>query len=291
MAVTIEKEMKDYKLNIRAEVYQSTEELVHDCQTRPVKIQRFLLDHDGIHKDWHGVGSYSEALELLKNGYQPTVKDLEGGFKVSDRQGYVPRFQFSNCIQGFAPVVPLALIGVPNNMMNMRMTTIKQKVIDVYYDMTANAGTDPEEFIEAGKSLLETVIELEKKGYRFNLYAVQTYTGHCDGQPTADMLCVKVKSSDKPLDLKRMSFPLTHPAFFRVIGFDWEGKSPICRDIGYGRGRAFGYDYDDKQIRTAVHELLGDNACYISCAKFIRSKYDTKVLKEAFLNDKKTCNS
>ena len=165
------------------------------------------------------------------------------------------------------------------------MKPIKSKVLDVYYDMTCNCDITPEEMIRAGQAFLGTVIELEKQGYRFNLYGLQSYGTKWDG--TYDLLCIKIKSSDRPIDLKRISFPLTHPAFFRVIGFDWEGKSPITRDIGTGRGRAMGYEFSKNELRQIAKEMYGDNACYVSCSKVISSRFDKESLKEDFTNDKK----
>ena len=81
-----------------------------------------------------------------------------------------------------------------------------------------------------------------------------------------------------------MSFPLTHPAFFRVIGFDWQGKSPITRDIGSGRGYALGYDYNAKELNDIAKKMFGANACYIPCSNIISDDYDTKVIKEGFVN-------
>lgn len=284
MAVTRSKkvEVRGSTLDVRTEMYNSAYEVAEDCKNRAVRHKIYDMSKVNVHKSWHGVGSYEEALDLMRNGYQPTVEELRGELNVAPKDG--ARISFKNSIEGFAPVVPLALKGVPNCMINMRMKPIKCKVLDVYYDMTANCDKEPEEFIKAGQALLGTVIELEKQGYRFNLYALQSYGTSWD--KSYDLLCVKIKSSDKPLDLKRISFPLTHPSFFRVIGFDWQGKSPITRNIGSGRGRAMGYEYDSEDIRKIIRALYGDNACYISCSKFIGSGYDTKNLKEQFTNDK-----
>lgn len=266
-------------LDARVEFYTCAEEVVTDCRNRKVHISGYSLKGEKFKKSWEGVDSYDEALDLLRNGYQPSVEDFRNELNVAPKDG--PRYSFKNNIQGFAPIVPLALKCVPNCMVDMRMKPIKAKVLDVYYDMTARCGTDPEDFIKAGKALLGSIIELEKQGYKFNLFAIQSYLGDSD---TVDILCVKIKSSNKPIDLKRMSFPLTHPAFFRVIGFDWQGKSPITRDIGGGRGHAMGYDYNHEELRTIATKLFGNNACYISCSNIIDRDYDKDELKKEFTN-------
>lgn len=273
--------------DVRAEIYNCARDVVTDCKMRQTRFKDYDMQAPGkVRKSWHGVESYAEALDLLANGYQPVVEALREELKVGTNVG--PRFKFSNEIVGFLPIVPLAIQGVPKSMIDMRIRKIKSKVLDIYYDMTANSDKSPEDFIKAGKVLLGTILALEKQGYRFNLYAVQSYWDcYNDHNHSIDILCVKVKSSDSPLDLKRMSFPLTHPSFFRVIGFDWQGRSPITRYLGSGRGRAMGYDFNTEDCNKIMKGIFGENAFYISASKLIDKDYDKNQLKEVLLNDKK----
>lgn len=225
---------------------------------------------------WFGVKSYDEALELLRNGYQPTVDAMGGVFKAS-RNGVAKRITFQNEIQGFAPVVPLALKGVPNCMVNMTMKHIKAKVIDVYYDMAASCSVKSSDIIKAGQALLGTIVELEKQGYRFNIYAVQSYSD----EVSCDMLAVKVKSSGQPLDLKRISFPLTHTAFFRVIGFDWYSKVPGGKHRS-GYGHALGHEINNAELQESAKQLFGKSAVYFSAANIIGK--DKESIKEVLTN-------
>lgn len=249
---------KTFTANI--ERYDSAQEVVRDCRTRKITDSSF---HDQFteyfSKSWEGVDSYDEALDLLRNGYQPTVDAFKASMKIGGT-GSEKRIAFENNVHGFAPIVPLALKGVPNSMINMTMRPMKCKVVDVYYDIGVNSGTSPETIIENGQKVLGAIIALEKQGYRFNLYAFQSY----NDPKSSDMLCVKVKSSDKPIDLKRISFPLTHPAFFRVIGFDWVSKMPIAK-YRSRYGHPFPIDVPEKADRDEfVKQAFGDNAIYIS---------------------------
>ena len=265
------------KIDLNIEQYNSADDVVADCRNRKQNHKEYDVSGEDYDVDWHGVGSYNEALEMLRLGYQPTVDKLKTELKASV-MGNGKRVRFENNVYGFAPVVPLAMQGIPNNMINMTMKPMKCKVVDVYYDMGVNAFTSPSEIIKAGQKLLGVIINLEKQGYRFNLYAVQAYSSN----NTADMLCVKVKSADKPLDLKRISFPLTHPAFFRVIGFDWQGKSPVARYRGTGRGRALTSEISNSDAKEFAKQAFGNNAVYLSCNSMIRT--DENYLKEVLTN-------
>lgn len=266
------KKFKNYKFTI--ENFNSAMEVADSCDKRPITSGAFDDMKNGKIKAWHGVNSYQQALDFLHDGYQPIVESLKSGTKIK-AQGEYKRISFQNEIQGFMPIVPLAMMGVPNSMINMTMKPIKRKVLNVYYDMTSSASTDPEEIIDAGNKLAGAILELEQQGYKFNLYAVQTYTDDTD----ADMLVVKIKSSDKPLDLRRMSFPLCHVGFFRVIGFDWYSKFPQGRyRSAYGRNMSstFGGEYNE-----ATKQLFGDNSIAISAQKLIHQ--DKNHIKEELL--------
>ena len=263
-------------MRFHVEHFDSAQEVARTCTTRQITSTLFDDMRERDINSWFGVKSYDEALELLRNGYQPTVDAMGGVFRAS-RNGVAKRITFQNEIQGFAPVVPLALKGVPNCMVNMTMKPIKAKVIDVCYDMTASCSVNSSDIIKAGQALLGTIVELEKQGYRFNIYAVQSYSD----ETSCDMLAVKVKSSGQPLDLKRISFPLTHTAFFRVIGFDWYSKVPGGKHRS-GYGHALGYEINNAELQESAKQLFGKSAVYFSAANIIGK--DKESIKEVLTN-------
>lgn len=269
MAVLVKKEIKlsgrKGKYSVNMESYNSVREVVEKCKSR---IRTSTMFHDmpnwSIRGNWHGVDSYEEALQLLKDGYQPAVEMLKDALKTNkSTTAEQKRISFMNDIQGFAPIVSLALKGVPQSMVNMTMKPIKCKVIDVYYDMVVSSLTTPQEIIDNGKRLLGVIMNLEKRGYKFNLYAVQTYSNTNQG---CDMLTIKVKDSSRPLDIKKMSYVLMHPAFFRVIGFDWYSKVPngVYRD-SYGHNIA--QEVGRSGLNEFVTQVLGKNAVYFAASR------------------------
>lgn len=263
------------------ERYDRAADVAADAKNRSITDNRFKdrSKKENIDAGWTGVGSYEGALELLETGYQPTVDELKQSVKANVR-GQVKRTQFFNDVCGFNPIVPLAIQGVPNCMVNSRMTSIKAKVIDVYYDMTACASVGKEDIIKAGTDVLAAIMELEMQGYRFNLYAVQSYYKRDEG---CDMLCVKVKSAAQPLDLKRVSFPLTHTAFFRVIGFDWYSRTPRGK-YRHAYGCALGYEFGEEQLTNGFKELFGRSAVAFSASRVLQSS-GVEHLKEVLTND------
>lgn len=147
-------------------------------------------------------------------------------------------------------------------------------VVDVYYNITAGSFVKSDKLTEAGTKILSAIISLEQQGYRFNLYALQTYF---DGDDCY-MLKIKVKDAMQPIDLKRISFPLAHTGFFRVIGFDWYSKCPKAKYISC-YGRSIDYDHD---MTKYAKELFGDNAVWFGSVKVI--KQDEEYIKGVLQN-------
>lgn len=267
---------------IMCEQYNSAAEVVADCRTRKITDRSFHDMNDGYlgghDKEWCGVKSYNEALEYLEKGYQPVVDKLKFEIKAN-LSGQDKHISFHNDIVGYAPIVPLAIMGVPNAMVNSHMKQIKAKVVDVYYDGVFSCGVSSENIIKTGSKVLAVILKLEQQGYRFNLYQVQSYSD----SKSCDMMTVKLKDAAQPLDLKRVSFPLTHTGFFRVIGFDWYSKTPKGK-YRPGYGHAIGHEGSVKSKLPAMFkEMFGSNAVFVSGATLLR-KGDNgeEYLREVF---------
>ena len=226
----------------------------------------------------------NEALEFLRTGYEPIVDRLEKEYQLSNKlYSECKRIIFQNNICGYAPVVPLAMKGIPNSMVNMTMKPIKVKVVDIYYDMTCPSYNTPKEIMRVGKNILATVLDLERQGYRFNLFATQLYSNNKD----ADCLIIKLKDARQPLDLRRMSFPLCHSAFFRLVGFDWYGKNPKSKyRVNYGRNLTSEFVDDKNGLNSVVKAVYGDTAVYLPAKSLIdKDKDDQKAYLKGVLTN------
>lgn len=280
--------IKEYKLKsangykIMCEQYNSAAEVVEDCKTRSITSRNFDNMNDGKlgghSKNWCGVDSYEQALEYLEKGYQPVVDKLKFAIKANI-SGQGKRISFHNDIVGYAPIVPLAIMGVPNAMVNSHIKQIKAKVVDVYYDGVFNCDVSSDEIIATGAKVIAMILQLEQQGYRFNLYQVQSYSESSD----CDMMTVKLKDAAQPLDLKRISFPLTHTGFFRVIGFDWYSKTPKGK-YRPCYGHAIGYkDSVKSKLPAMFKEMFGENAVFVSGAELLqKGELGEEYLKEVF---------
>lgn len=264
----------DFPVNI--EYYDSANAVADDCKARKITDSSFTdysKDYN-ICGGWAGCQTYSEALGYLRNGYEPAVEQLEREYRLNAKGGEQKRISFKNDIMGYQPVVPLAMQGIPNSMVNMTMKTIKTKVVDIYYDITANAGVSSSKILKCGTNILGVILDLEKQGYRFNLYSIQTYNDSQD----CDCLIVKVKDARQPLDLKRMSFSVCHTGFFRIIGFDWYSRNPNSR-YRSGYGTELSRTLNDEDLDNFNRVVFGDNAVVLRADRLVYKDSDADCKK------------
>ena len=254
----VSRNRRPYRMMI--ESYNSAQEMVRDLKTRSITNSSFQDKSRESFDSWEGVKTYEECLNYLSNGYQPTVEKLKESIKPNVK-GESKRISFKNDMVGGMPIVPLAMMGIPTSMVNTTIKPIKAKVIDIYYDITCASRISSKEIIEAGQKLLATIMRFEQQGYKFNLYAVQTYSD----DSSCDMLTIKVKSSSQPLDLKRMSYTLTHTSFFRVLGFDWYSRTPKGKYRScYGKNLSYYFDFNGNKINEFAQQIFGKNSIYLS---------------------------
>lgn len=260
------------------EIYKSAQEVADDLSVRTQTDKCFNDPFRPGYTDFVGA-TKEQTFKMLREGYQPTVDALKQKVKVTASG---KRFKSFNDVVGFAPIVPNAIMGLPNSMVNSSMRQIKTKVLDVYYDMTVSAGVDSSDLIKAGQKMLGVILEMEAQGYRFNLYVCQTYAD----SKGCDMLCVRVKSANQPFDLKRMSFPVSHTAFFRGIGFDWYSKFPIGT-YRFAYGSPIYYLKSQEEIKSEFKKLFGDGAVYFSAQNIVKQRDSAETYIKGVLENGK----
>lgn len=271
---------KAKRCTFNVEEYTSAMELVDTLKKRPVTEQWKNETDEVKHpkKSWAGVDSYDEALNLLKNGWTEKLNEMKTlANKVATKSGG-KRISFMNDVAGFAPIVPLAMMNVPNAMIDMHMKPIKSKVVKIVYNITISCMIKPDTILKNGMKVVEAVINLENSGYRCEVVAMQNYYDN----KYSDTLLLKIKEANQPLDLKRIMFPLIHPGMFRVIGFDWENKLPTGKHM-FGRGRAIGYEFGN-ETANIFKEAFGDNCFYID--NTMLEKEDSEYIENTLKGEK-----
>ena len=237
------KSLRNGKCSVMVERFASVDEVVRVSANRKLTHWDYtdFRDDDNLRSSHHGVDTWEEAENLMLHGYSPFVKKLQSKLNFTAK-GQGIRTQFRSDVVGGAPIVPLAIIGVPTSMMNAKKVIVPNKVVNIYFDKVAVCDKSSKQIEDACAKFMSALIEVENLGYRINLYITEAHT-EPDGS-NIDMMVLKVKDSNSPLDLQRISFPLAHAAFFRVIGFDWFTRCPEARykpNLGTNMTRKFSH--------------------------------------------------
>lgn len=186
------------------------------------------LQNNSDEGDWCGVQNYEEARKLLINGWDAKVEMLKNEFEKAsaklDEKKVVK--QFSDVV-GFMPIVPNVIIGVPNCMINNRTESKKSKVIKFLIDTAVSCGVSSDEVIKYYSQVLARIALLERRGYRCRIEILQTYSEESTSKKYKTGFSCLVKSENQLFDIKRMAFPMSHTAMFRVFGFAWENSLPL----------------------------------------------------------------
>lgn len=233
-------EIRKDKEKILINVFSNISEYYNFCKKTPRRFEADNASEDtgGDRDRWTGTKTLEEAYELLVNGDEKIFEEILSkknkiditkvlGNKIGKNR------PFSDVI-GFQADVPSYLKGIPTSMINQKPLKISQKILNIFIDGAVSAGVSPTKIREAGVIYASVIDILEKRGYRCNLYIIEgsEYNGW-------DYYAItRVKTDREPFNLKKLAFPIAHPAYFRRIGFKWIESCNIPVEptsFGYGK--------------------------------------------------------
>lgn len=195
--------------------------------------------------------SYEDAQGLLENGDKKIAK------KLQDKNGSVGQniknlvagliFKRKRDIVGSIPNVAAFLNGNPRNMIRKTRVKTETKVINLVYLNQIHCTVNGEDMIEAGTNMLYCLQELERAGYRVNLYIGQT-TWVTSRKQKAWGYVVNVKSSGQYINIEKLAYLMANPSVYRRHGFHMmEIEKDAVFDSGYG------FKLDDHKI---INDML-----------------------------------
>lgn len=156
-------------------------------------------------KDFTGTNTWEEAVSLYQYGYTDILERIKSGIGANlQKTNPMTRRRVVTGVQGYAPHVPNAIMGLPNSMIHTESVMMKSKVVNIVYSSTENCGTEADEFIKSGIAVLSAVNALELSGYRVNL-DISFYCAK-DGDEYA-FGTVNVKDYREHLDIQKLCFP------------------------------------------------------------------------------------
>lgn len=163
-----------------------------------------------------GTQSFDEAQSLLKNGWEDMSNKISQKLKA-DNVEIKPSMAYRNTlgVQGFQPVVPLYLQGVPQNMASRRMVPVKQKIITLNKSISYSAFWTIDGIMEESIKAFKLIKRLEAQNYRCMLNLVFGSSSSTN----AYVIKIKLKSPNEKLNISKLSFPLVNPSMLRRLIF------------------------------------------------------------------------
>ena len=220
--------------------YNSVEEFYDFiCKTPFNKTFRWA-QHSSVNGDYRftKTKSFDEATELFRNGWQTMSEKLTKRMKAEEvKPEYIPLAKTTIGVQGYQPVVPLYLMGIPNNMVTKKVVPQKKKVITINKNVTFSGCITTDVIEESNLKVLRLVNKLEAQNYRVNLNIVIAI-----GQRLYDdkgyIIKIRLKKASEKLNINKLAFSLAHPSMLRRLFFRWEEVYPdipaYYRNNGYG---------------------------------------------------------
>lgn len=184
-----------------------------------------------------GTATFEEAVELLRNGWQEMSETLVQRLKVEGGE-MEPVMTSKNVVdvQGYQPIVPLYLNGIPVNMVSRKMKPVKQKVITLNKSIEYRGNVSTKEIIEESIKALRIIKKLESQNYRCNLNIVFSIS-YFSRSIKKYAIRIRIKSANERLNINKLSFPLVHPSMLRRLSFRFTEVYPGVPSIyvkGYG---------------------------------------------------------
>lgn len=219
--------------NIKLVEFDSLLEFYNYINDTPYNATFASQEYKASHKrsDWSGTKTYEEAIQLFKNGWTAGAQDLTKKLKLVENDNQVQMVAkniLSMC--GYQAIVPLYLNGVPNNMVNKRLTPVKQKVITINRALSVSAAVSSERLMRESIKCFQIIKKIESTGVRVNLNLLIS-TGHV-------MVKIRLKKSTEKLNISKLAFPLVHTAMFRRLYFKFVEVYPtIPASFRWGYGK------------------------------------------------------
>ena len=227
--------------------------------------------------------NYEEAEKLITNGWEEKLPEIKRQFTSSVKQnsnGTINKRRTYNHVEGYAPHVPNAILGVPQSMINTQRVAQKVKVVSLIYSPTANCGTNGDTFIKAGIVILNIVKQLELNGIRVNLKIAAKDSMDYDNNYAGSF--VTIKNYREPLDLKKVAFPIAHPSMLRRFGFKWLETFPELKgDFSGGYGHTVSDEKDHKEFLTQIG-VIKPTDYFISLGHIEQANFDTQRVIQKF---------
>ena len=221
---------------------------------------------------WYGTPDYQTADSLLLGGDKKSAAKIQKALsrcRIKVNKAQTPTNVLYCSQQGFTPNMGRVLAGHPQNMFNVRREMRESsKVVTIVYNCGTSGDVTAAKKTDTGVKVLTVIYQLERAGYRCNLYVGAVNCGNNTNYTTF----VKVKDAGKALDVTRLAYTFVNPSFHRRHLFAWRERCQGYDDTYMGFSVL---GSEAKAVLSQNRNFTG--AIYIDCENY---KRDIKQLAE-----------
>lgn len=225
-----------------------------------------------------GTNSFEEAEELRQYGDRKSLDLLMETKAVTDKAFLSisgKKAKNYNDVQGFQPIVPNAIIGLPLSMVNQKRQPKKVRTVDVFINSSQVWSSDKRDIALRGAYTLSAIDALERSGYRCNLYIGKvSWTDKSSARVSGFFM--NIKKPEAPLNLMKVAYYIINPSFLRRTGFRILENESELHDYtsGYGQNTEF-----EKQRSFIIDNVKSDQLVVIdSSVRIERSNSEEENL-------------
>lgn len=265
------------------ERFENYDEFYRTIMKRQDNARKTLEDVFNQHdKDWTGVQSVEQAKDMLLNGWSKNVDRLKQSFnqELNTLENNKAK-KTINSVAGFMPIVPNALMGLPNSMISMKLEPKKSKIFNFMIAIDRACNNSVETIIEKMSKIFAYIAMLERSGqYRCRIEVFFTAYGGSERSGTNTSVSVLVKNENQLFDIKRVCYPVIHPSMLRLFAFAWEESLPLDYDdyrvCGYGTSFEHWNDTYKQDFINMVNEK-GEKTICLDLFSNIKEKIEKEV--------------
>ena len=150
--------------------------------------------------------------------------------------GAIPEQAMFSDVQGFAPIVPAYLAGLPDNMLAFDEVEVEKR-LKIGVQVGRRFDSEQHHALNKGAAIMSVLSQLALEGYSLEIWAIWR---NQDGMSKASIeTCIK--TSDTPFSSESIAFSLAHVAFqrrlcWRVAESLTDGGEKMTLE-GYGNGK------------------------------------------------------
>lgn len=239
--------------------FQSANDFLRHLEQNPINTEFFhegnmLSLRNDLHDDsWNKTKSYEEAVQLCRYGYHEDfdrllrLKDILERFLTVTTKNYR---QFNDYV-GFAPDVKAYLEGSPLSMFNR--VRPKRNKLSVYFNCANMGGVSAAQIFNRGAITLALVEALEKMRFNVDLNVFSM----SEKQDEIHYAKFLLKKENERLNIKKLYFPMCHPAFFRRLIFRLREETfGVRQDWSQGYGSTCGEELITQVIGLEPNDIV-----------------------------------